>query len=332
DTLLGILAHSTLSLGLVVLALTESVRVDLLAYLFGDLLAITRGDLAWMLGGLATVMVILAWLWRPLLSVTVHEELARVEGLPVSGIRLALMLLIAIVIAVAMKAVGALLITSLRIIPPAAAQRHARTPEQMALGASALGCPAAVGGLALSWQLGTPAGPCIGGSRAGRSLLPRLGRRGGRSRWRWGPVRGAVWRCWAACRWPRIWPPRPALASWSVPRGCSCCRCWCRDVSKGERTAAARDGPPGGASDLRLQIVLQADQLDQAQLLLQPVGVIFLGVLELGHQDVTTAVVAVLLAQGYAPGQRFAHVVFQLEIGFEHVRHRITGLDGHRAH
>src|SRR5690606_32047598 len=92
DSRQGILAHSTLSLGLVVLALTESVRVDLLAYLFGDLLAITRGDLAWMLGGLAIVMVLLAWLWRPLLSVTVHEELARVEGLPVSGIRLALML------------------------------------------------------------------------------------------------------------------------------------------------------------------------------------------------------------------------------------------------
>ena len=174
DTLLGSLAHSTLSLGLVVLALTESVRVDLLAYLFGDLLAITRGDLAWMLGGLAIVMVLLAWLWRPLLSVTVHEELARVEGLPVSGIRLALMLLIAIVIAVAMKVVGVLLITSLLIIPPAAAQRHARTPEQMALGASALGCLAVLGGLALSWNLDTPAGPSIVVSAAGLFMLSLL--------------------------------------------------------------------------------------------------------------------------------------------------------------
>ena len=98
DTLLGILAHSTLSLGLVVLALTENVRVDLMAYLFGDLLAITATDLAWMLGGLLIVLVLMSMLWRSLLSITVHEELARVEGLPVTAIRLALMLLIAIVI------------------------------------------------------------------------------------------------------------------------------------------------------------------------------------------------------------------------------------------
>jgi len=161
DTLLGILAHSTLSLGLVVLALTENVRVDLMAYLFGDLLAITASDLGWMLGGLLVVLVLMSLLWRNLLSITVHEELARVEGLPVTAIRLALMLLIAIVIAVAMKVVGVLLITSLLIIPPAAAQRHARTPEQMALGASVLGVLAVLGGLTMSWHLDTPAGPSI---------------------------------------------------------------------------------------------------------------------------------------------------------------------------
>ena len=171
DTLLGILAHSTLSLGLVVLALTENVRVDLMAYLFGDLLAITATDLAWMLGGLLIVLVLMSMLWRSLLSITVHEELARVEGLPVTAIRLALMLLIAIVIAVAMKVVGVLLITSLLIIPPAAAQRHARTPEQMALGASVLGMLAVLGGLALSWQLDTPAGPSIVVCAAGMFML-----------------------------------------------------------------------------------------------------------------------------------------------------------------
>ncbi|QJD59771.1 zinc ABC transporter permease subunit ZnuB [Pseudomonas sp. gcc21] len=161
DTLLGILAHSTLSLGLVVLALTDNVRVDLMAYLFGDLLAISTADLGWMLGGVVVVSVLLALLWRRLLAVTVHEELARVEGQPVTAIRMALMLLIAIVIAVAMKIVGVLLITSLLIIPPAAAQRHARTPEQMALGASVLGCLAVLGGLSMSWNLDTPAGPSI---------------------------------------------------------------------------------------------------------------------------------------------------------------------------
>ena len=100
DTLLGILAHSTLSLGLVALSFMSEVRVDLMGYLFGDLLAVSRTDLAWILGGSALVLLVLIPMWRPLLAITVHEELARVEGLPVAAIRLALMLLIAVVIAV----------------------------------------------------------------------------------------------------------------------------------------------------------------------------------------------------------------------------------------
>jgi len=177
DTLLGILAPSTLSLGLVVLSFMDEVRIDLMSYLFGDLLAVGPGDLAWILGGSALVLLLLVPLWRPLLAITVHEELARVEGLPVAGIRLALMLLIALVIAVAMKIVGVLLITSLLIIPAAAAQRHARTPEQMAAGASVLGVIAVCAGLALSWFQDTPAGPSIVVSAAALFLaslaLPR---------------------------------------------------------------------------------------------------------------------------------------------------------------
>lgn len=177
DTLLGILAPSTLSLGLVTLSFMQDVRVDLMSYLFGDLLAVSANDLAWILGGSALVLVLLVLLWRPLLTITVHEELARVEGLPVAGIRLTLMLLIALVIAVAMKIVGVLLITSLLIIPAAAAQRHARTPEQMAIGASLLGVVAVCAGLSLSWFQDTPAGPSIVVSAAGLFLaslaLPR---------------------------------------------------------------------------------------------------------------------------------------------------------------
>ena len=161
DTLLGILAPTTLSLGLVVLSFMDEVRIDLMAYLFGDLLAVGPSDLAWIIGGAALVLTLLVPLWRQLLAITVHEELARVEGLPVAALRLALMLLIAVVIAVAMKIVGVLLITSLLIIPAAAAQRHARSPEQMALGASLLGITAVCGGLAMSWFKDTPAGPSI---------------------------------------------------------------------------------------------------------------------------------------------------------------------------
>ncbi len=180
DTLLGILAPTTLSLGLVVLSFMDEVRIDLMAYLFGDLLAVGPSDLAWIIGGAALVLTLLVPLWRQLLAITVHEELAQVEGLPVAALRLALMLLIAVVIAVAMKIVGVLLITSLLIIPAAAAQRHARTPEQMAIGASLLGMLAVGAGLSLSWYQDTPAGPSIVVSAAGLFLLsfvlPRRGR------------------------------------------------------------------------------------------------------------------------------------------------------------
>ncbi|RMU65727.1 Zinc transporter [Pseudomonas syringae pv. syringae] len=171
DTLLGILAPSTLSLGLVVLSFMHEVRIDLMAYLFGDLLAISPADLSWILGGSTLVLVLIVALWRPLLAMTVHEELARVEGLPVATLRMTLMLLIAVVIAVAMKIVGVLLITSLLIIPAAAAQRHARSPEQMALGASLLGVIAVCAGLSLSWFKDTPAGPSIVVSAAALFLL-----------------------------------------------------------------------------------------------------------------------------------------------------------------
>ncbi|HPF57614.1 MAG TPA: zinc ABC transporter permease subunit ZnuB [Candidatus Competibacteraceae bacterium] len=161
DTLLGILAHTSLSLGLVTLAFLETVRVDLISYLFGDILAISPTDLYWIWGGAMLALAVLAWLWRPLLAATVHEELAQVEGVPVFAVRLAFMLLIAIVIAVAMKVAGILLITSLLIIPAAAARRFARSPEGMAALASGLGCVAVVVGLWASLRWDTPAGPSV---------------------------------------------------------------------------------------------------------------------------------------------------------------------------
>jgi len=161
DTLLGIFAHTALSIGLVALSLTEGVRVDLMGYLFGDILAVAPSDILIIAGGGLLVLVLLAWMWRPLLAVTVHSELAAAEGVPVIAVRLGFMLLIALVIAIAMKIVGILLITSLLIIPAAAARHFARTPEQMAVGAALLGAVAVVGGLGGSLQWDTPSGPSI---------------------------------------------------------------------------------------------------------------------------------------------------------------------------
>lgn len=161
DTLLGILAHSALSIGLVTVSFADNVRVDMMSYLFGDLLATGSSDLYWIYGGGALVLATLVWLWKPLLSMSVHAELAQVEGVPVQKLRMILTLLMALVIAVAMKIVGVLLITSLMIIPAATAQRLARTPEQMVFFSALLGIFSVSGGLAASWHFDTPAGPSV---------------------------------------------------------------------------------------------------------------------------------------------------------------------------
>lgn len=161
DTLLGILSHTALSLGLVTIAFLSTLRVDLLGYLFGDILAVGWRDVAMIYAGGAVVMGLMVWLWRPLLSMTVHEEMARVEGVPVERVKLGFVLLLAITVAIAMKIIGMLLITSLLIIPAAAARSFARTPERMALYASLTGMLSVVLGLTASLRFDLPTGPAI---------------------------------------------------------------------------------------------------------------------------------------------------------------------------
>ena len=161
DTLLGILAHSGLALGLVALSFAGSLRLDLMGYLFGDVLAVGKSDLLWIWIGGAAVLLVLAIYWRRLLLATVHEELASAEGIQVLQVRLVLMLTLAVTIAVAMKIVGILLITSMLILPAAAARRFARSPEEMAVLAAVLGVLAVGLGLGGSLTYDTPSGPSI---------------------------------------------------------------------------------------------------------------------------------------------------------------------------
>lgn len=161
DTLLGILAHSSLALGLVAISFLATLRVDLMTYLFGDILAVSAYDIGWIYGGGTVALAALAFLWNDLLAITVHEDLARTEGVKVLRTQLAFMTLFALVIAMAMKVVGILLVTALLIIPAASARRFARTPEQMAVFAAIAGSLAVALGLqgSLTWDL--PSGPAI---------------------------------------------------------------------------------------------------------------------------------------------------------------------------
>lgn len=167
DTVLGIIAHCSLSLGVITISLLDNVRVDLMSYLFGDLLAIDFNDVIFIAVGVVFIAAILGFYWEKLLSITISPELAQIEGLKVARLRLLLMILTALTIALSMKFVGALIITSLLIIPSATARRFAKTPETMVIYAICFSVMAITGGLLLSSIEDTPAGPsvvvCAGG-------------------------------------------------------------------------------------------------------------------------------------------------------------------------
>jgi zinc transport system permease protein len=161
DAILGMLSHSALSIGMIGLAFMSAVRVDITALLFGDILAVSWAEVWLTSAGAAAILVLLAVAWRPFVAATVDEDLARAEGVPVAALSVFFMLLVAGVVALAMKVVGVLLVTALLVIPAVTARRLARSPEQMAVLAPFFGVVSVAAGLMLSLYADTPSGPSI---------------------------------------------------------------------------------------------------------------------------------------------------------------------------
>lgn len=161
DTLLGILSHTALALGLIGVSLLSANRINLFGYLFGDLLTVGWVDIVMIYLVGSVCLGLLVWLWRPLVMSAVDEDLARVEGQPVDALRLLIMALMAVTVALSMKLVGVLLITALLIIPAATARRLTRSPEAMAATAAVIGVVSVVSGLLASVLVDLPAGPAV---------------------------------------------------------------------------------------------------------------------------------------------------------------------------
>jgi len=161
DALLGLLSHSALAIGLIALAFMTWVRVDLMGFLFGDILAINRLDLLTIWIGGALVLIVLWRIWHPFFASTVSLEISRAEGLKPERSEMIFMILMSLVIAISMKIVGVLLITALLIIPAATARKYSTSPEQMAVLAGLTGLASVVIGLFGSLEWDTPSGPSI---------------------------------------------------------------------------------------------------------------------------------------------------------------------------
>ena len=161
DALLGLLAHSVLAIGLVLLGILSFIRIDLMGLLFGDILSVNVTDLlfVWIGGGI--VLIVLILIWRPLFAGTVNLELAKAEGLNPDLANAIFTLLIASVIAISIKIVGILLITGLLIIPASASRNLSSTPIQMAIISCIIGVASVVLGIQTSMIWNTPTGPTI---------------------------------------------------------------------------------------------------------------------------------------------------------------------------
>jgi zinc transport system permease protein len=161
DSVLGLMHHAALALGVIAIALLKGPSIDLMSYLFGDVFAVTNRDLAWVFGGGAVVLALTLYLWRPLVRLSLHEDLATAEGVDPQWNKAVFDLLLAVTIAVAMKIVGVLLVMAFLIVPAVAARPLASTPERMAIIAAVIGVISVFVGLGLSLYTDAPGGPSV---------------------------------------------------------------------------------------------------------------------------------------------------------------------------
>lgn len=161
DSVLGLMHHAALALGVVAIAMLKGPSIDLMSYLFGDVFAVTTSDLWWVYGGGAVVLALTLWLWKPLVRLSLHEDLATAEGIDPRLSRGMFDVLLAVTIAVAMKIVGILLVMAFLVVPAVAARPLSSTPERMAIIAAIVAALSVVAGLALSLYADAPGGPAI---------------------------------------------------------------------------------------------------------------------------------------------------------------------------
>ena len=161
DALLGLLAHSSLAVGLVAIGFLSFIRFDIMGLLFGDILAVNVNDLLIIWIGGAFILLVLKLIWKPLFASTVNYELAEAEGLNPDRAKAIFTLLMAAIIAISIKMIGLLLITGMLIIPAAFARNISDSPKGMVIFSIIGGLLSVFIGLFSSLNFNTPSGPSI---------------------------------------------------------------------------------------------------------------------------------------------------------------------------
>ena len=161
DALLGMLAHSSIAVGLVIVGFLTFIRFDIMGLLFGDILSVTKNDIFIVWFGGTLILIVLYSIWKSLFAATVNYDLAAAEGMKPDRSNIIFTLLLAGVIAISIKMIGVLLITGLLIMPPAMARNLSSNPRQMVFLSILGGVTAVVAGLFSSLEFNTASGPSI---------------------------------------------------------------------------------------------------------------------------------------------------------------------------
>lgn len=161
DTIMALLLSGSVALGMVILSLTQANRGVIHGFLFGDVLAVEERDL-WLAGGLfAAILVGMVKGLSPLALITASEELAHVSGVRVRRANYLFVVLVTVTVALSIHLIGIILVTSLLVVPAAAARAVSRTLRQHIFFSLIIGLVGALAGTMFSYRFDVPAGPAI---------------------------------------------------------------------------------------------------------------------------------------------------------------------------
>ena len=161
DTIIGVIWAVGMATGIVLVDLTPGYNVDLMSYLFGSILTVPRSEIAVMAGIGVLITGFVGIYYKDLLALSYDEEFAQVRGVPVKGLYMALIAMLALTIVMVIQVVGLILVIALLTIPPFIMEKHARTLVQMMIGSSVLGGVFTVLGLWLSYAYDLTSGASI---------------------------------------------------------------------------------------------------------------------------------------------------------------------------
>ncbi len=162
DTILGILAHASLALGIVLISFKQNLFFDLEGFLFGNILAVTKADIIYMTITTVLILVLLKLYWSKLILISLSQTLAEAElGKNMHRIKSGFVLILAIFIALNIKIAGILLINSLLIISAATARQFAKSALQVAISGSLIASFAVATGITASYFIDLPTGASI---------------------------------------------------------------------------------------------------------------------------------------------------------------------------